>query len=552
MSDLLQSALWYAGRGWRVFPCKPKDKLPACKWADAATTDPAKIKALWAATPGANIGLVCGRDSGLVALDVDAGHGGVESLMQLLVNYGQLPATVESLTGGGGRHILFTHPGIEIRNSASKIGPGLDIRGDGGYIVVPPSIHPSGRAYAWEETARPDHVELKAMPEWLLRLLAEPVAVAQAGQQITGMIAPPVGDKIGSGQRNQTLASLAGTMRRRGMDADAIYAGLWSENTRHCEPPLSADEVMSIAKSFGRYIPANPPRIQAAAPVAQPRDPMNAYEVAAVFLDLLDHLDGRSIKVGIPNFDRSTGGLERQTLAVLAARPSMGKSTLAWEWARNVAAGSTGLRSYFFSLEMSAAALWAKAACGACGIRWRDVRNLEASPAQIAQITDKTAELMDLYGDRLLVDDKSNTSATILAGIERHRPDLVVVDHLRLVADKTDSEVKRLGDITQVFKDAAKSYNCAFVCLAQLNREVEHQDNKRPQLKDLRDSGQIEENADVVFMMHRDDYYEAGNPGYRPNFKTEILIRKFRDDVLNQQVNLKFDPRHQWFGPWED
>src|SRR3990172_8545079 len=148
-------ALFYAAKGWRVFPCQPHDKLPAIKWKEGCTIQPDMIRAWWKENPEYNVGIVTGGRSGIIVLDVDPEHGGEESLLALVADLGQLSTTPESLTGGGGRHLLFAHPGVEITNSAGRLGPGLDIRGDGGYIVAPPSIHPdTGRTYEWEVTSK--------------------------------------------------------------------------------------------------------------------------------------------------------------------------------------------------------------------------------------------------------------------------------------------------------------------------------------------------------------------------------------------------------------
>jgi KaiC/GvpD/RAD55 family RecA-like ATPase len=540
---LIDAALFYASRGWLLFPCKTRDKTPTLKWRDEATKDSDRIREWWTKTPEANIGIMCGKESGIVVLDVDRGHGGDESLMALIVEHGQLPTTPESITGGGGRHIFFLHPGIEIPNSAGKLGLGLDIRGDGGYVVAPPSVHPSGKIYEWEASGKPSQIPLAFMPQWLIDLLIEKtMAIGGNGHKPASEI--PI--KIERGARNQTLASLAGSMRRRGMDAESIYAALQVENNKRCDPPLPDGEVRQIAESYDRYQPKTPP--QFVPEKTEYHEPSTAYELASKFVDLLDNLEGRSIPTWIIPLDKSVGGLERQTLTVLAGRPGMGKSTLAWQIARNIATNKQKI--FFYSLEMSATSLWAKASCGALGIRWRDVRNGGITDLQRESIIRKSNELMDVYGDKLLVDDGINTTDTIRIGAEKHSPDLIVIDHLRLVADKGEDEIQRLGAITQWLKFIAKDYNCAVLCLAQLNRGVENRENKRPQLSDLRDSGQIEENSDVVLMMYREDYYEptATPPPYSV---TELLVRKFRDDVLQQQIKLYFDLKNQWFGDEE-
>ena len=531
-------ALYYASRGFNVFPCD-KHKHPTVKWGTEATTDQPQIKAWWAGNHDLGIGIATGIKSGIVVLDIDPGKGGAESLLDLIVEHGSLPDTPESLTGGGGRHLIFKHPGegVKIKNSASELGSGIDIRGDGGYIVAPPSMHESGKRYEWEITNRLTKVEIAELPSWLYSMIVDKEETHREYHQTE-----EIPERIPDGLRNATLTSMAGTMRRRGMSSDAIYQALMVENRRRCMPPLSPDEVMSISKSVGKYKPSAPVVFSGGDEPITAREPMDAFSVGVAFMDLLENLEGRSIMTSIPPLDNSLGGLERQTLTVLAARPSMGKSTLAWQIARNVA--TSGLKSMFFSLEMSATSLWAKAVCGVTGVRWRDVRSGIATPSQIEAILDQTAKLMNLYAESLLIDDGVNTTETIYRVVEQHRPDIVVVDHLRLVADPGEREHKRLGMITQRLKEISKSFNCSVLCLSQLNRGVEDRDKKTPSLADLRDSGEIEENADLVLMLHSDDYY---NPKNLPTAITEVLVRKFRDDVLNQKINLTFDKRHQWF-----
>ncbi len=140
--------------------------------------------------------------------------------------------------------MLFRHPGVTLRNSVEKLlGPGLDVRADGGYIVVPPSVHASGRQYKW---LRPLE-ELADMPFWLLAALQgqgrRPETTAN-------------GEEIKEGSRNAALTSLAGSMRRRGMNASEILAALRAINDRRCAPPLADDELAGIAESVGRYAPA--------------------------------------------------------------------------------------------------------------------------------------------------------------------------------------------------------------------------------------------------------------------------------------------------------
>lgn len=166
-TEQLLAALKYGERGWPVFPIHTPldDGTCSCNRVDCssigkhpqtlngfkdATTDETQIRKWWTWWPNANIGIATGEPSGLVVLDVDPRHGGSKSYAELEQEHGPLPKTLVSLTGGGGKHIFFEHPGRRIKSASNVLGPGLDIRADGGYIVAPPSRHASGKIYRWE------------------------------------------------------------------------------------------------------------------------------------------------------------------------------------------------------------------------------------------------------------------------------------------------------------------------------------------------------------------------------------------------------------------
>lgn len=216
-----------------------------------ASTDASEIERWWSMWPEANVGIRTGAESGLLVLDVDDEHDGYGSLRELESRHEHLPETPRLETGGGGAHFYFRQA-TGVRNSAGRLGPGLDIRAEDGYVVAPPSLHPSGRRYVWD--VEPDELELQPAPEWLLRELEGRRNGATASGNGT-----PLAGAIPSGRRNAELASLAGTMRRRGMDEDAIAAALAETNRSRCQPPLAEEEVAAIAASVSRYEPDNRP-----------------------------------------------------------------------------------------------------------------------------------------------------------------------------------------------------------------------------------------------------------------------------------------------------
>ena len=163
-----QAALDYLGRGWSVIPVREKEKRPAVPWKayQSKCVSEKTLHDWFRHSPDYNVAIVTGALSGLVVMDVDPRHGGKESLRELEKEHGPLPQTVESITGGGGRHVYFSHPGGEVHNRAN-IRPGIDLRGDGGCIVAPPSVHPSGKRYRWKKGHAPGEVKLARLPDWL-------------------------------------------------------------------------------------------------------------------------------------------------------------------------------------------------------------------------------------------------------------------------------------------------------------------------------------------------------------------------------------------------
>ncbi len=174
--DLLRAALSYARRGVPVFPCRTLGKTPLTTSGHLdATREEGVVRTWWGRWPNANVGIPTGKRSGLLVLDVDPEDGGIESLKELERAGGEAPRTARARTGGGGLHLYFRYPrssrpesrgvAAEVRNSASLLGPGLDVRAEGGYVVVPPSR--TEAAYEWVDRSAP------APPAWLVGLLAE-------------------------------------------------------------------------------------------------------------------------------------------------------------------------------------------------------------------------------------------------------------------------------------------------------------------------------------------------------------------------------------------
>lgn len=215
-----------------------------------ASNDPDVVRG-WFSEASVNIGITTGRSNGIIAIDVDPRHSGDETLAELERQQGTLPPTWRFLTGGGGEHILLRHPGGRIANSVSKLGPGLDVRGDGGYIVAPPSRHICGRTYEISVDHHPDEVALAGAPPWLLDKLQGCCASGSKESNNRTWREFACGG-VPEGQRNDTVARVAGALLGRRVDPHLTLELALAFNTTRCHPPLLDDEVIRTVASIAR------------------------------------------------------------------------------------------------------------------------------------------------------------------------------------------------------------------------------------------------------------------------------------------------------------
>lgn len=247
--DLGAEAKKFVGLGWHIFPCMPGRKEPLTpRGFKDAVSDVAKVEKWWSMRPKANIGIACGA-SQLGVLDVDTKNGGRESFQELLKQVGEEAFnTVRARTGGGGVHFFYRTSTFKVATSAGKIAKGIDTRGDGGYVVAPPSIHESGNRYHWVDGCSPWEKPLLAFPPVLLERL-----------NAARMESVSLPSTIQNGGRNATLASLGGMLRRRGLMEQEILPALAAVNQVRCQPPLEEAEVRSVTRSICRYPPGMAP-----------------------------------------------------------------------------------------------------------------------------------------------------------------------------------------------------------------------------------------------------------------------------------------------------
>ena len=252
----LQAALRLAGKGLAVFPCKASTKIAVIKrWQEEATTDPKIITAWWNGWPEANVAVATGSKSGVFVLDVDMKHGknGEAELRALEAKHGALPKTVELITPSGGRHLWFRKPEFPVRNSVNKIAPGLDLRGDGGYVLVRPSyvVEDYGAgSYTWSVDSASEFADA---PDWLLALARSKVANLDE-RRPSSYWQRVICEGASEGARNATAASLAGYLLRLGIDREfgieTVLHIMLGWNDRHNRPPLPDQEIARTLESI--------------------------------------------------------------------------------------------------------------------------------------------------------------------------------------------------------------------------------------------------------------------------------------------------------------
>jgi uncharacterized protein YdaU (DUF1376 family) len=263
MTTPLEAALTYAERGWLVLPlhaavggactcgkpCSSPGKHPRTKnGLKDATTSREQVRKWWTLWPDSNVGILTGRKSGLLVIDVDDKNGakGSESLAALAAPHKQ-PLDTYTVSTGNGKHLYFRYPECAvIKNTVGTLGSGLDVRSDNGYVVAPPSLHVNTRHYH-VEADRP----LAVLPEWLLALMTRNGKNKVERQKLSNRAgaladAPPVF----AGERNDTMYKLGCALRgRHAMERADIERVLLQYNDSKCTPPLEVTEVLAVVES---------------------------------------------------------------------------------------------------------------------------------------------------------------------------------------------------------------------------------------------------------------------------------------------------------------
>ena len=250
-----------------------------------------------------------------------------------------------------------------------------------------------------------------------------------------------------------------------------------------------------------------------------------------------ENLDG-SVETGFADFDQLTGGLHNSELIILAARPSMGKTALAMNIAESVAIDQQ-TSVLFVSLEMSSLELADRMLCSLSKVNGHRLRNGTISAEDRARLVEKAAEVSQAP---LYVDDSPSRTMTEIAAAARRilrrdgRLGLSVIDSLQLIEpdNSKDPRQEQVARIARRLKGMARELEVPVLCLAQLNRQAEDSKDHRPRLSHLRESGAIEQDADVVMFVHREEYYHRGEEQNEYAGQAELIISKQRNGPVGE------------------
>jgi len=500
----------YRAAGFATIPVA-RDKTPLVKWQEYQDRLPSneEIEEWCEMWPDSNVALVMGN-TGHVAIDID---GDLKKAYAALQEKGvQLPPTAPVQKTGKGYHVLLSVP-KPVRDSVGWMkGDGwqIDIRGIG-YIVVAPSVHASGFQYRW---VKPFVTPIPAAPEALLGVLGR-----RGEEQAAGLFAPEaehptwVAELLykGSpeGQRNQDGAKLAGYLFKALPDDLArVTMHMWGER---CKPPLPSREVETICASIARRAAH-----QKLAPALDP-DALRAEVVSKSTGQLVGSLLATRAKtiqtptdfVSLPYSTLNKclfGGLARDEYLLLAARESVGKTAMALEIADLTAA--RGHRVLFCSLEMAAEAVADRLVVRHSGL---DAGEIRAGGLHGEKLAKFEAAVRDLATLPLVIESGLNRADQIYAHVDQAAKDgepydLVLVDYLqemKAVVGRKDQPRIEIKESSAILREITKKLHVPVIAISSLARR---QNNPPPKNTDLKESGDLEYQADVIVLLHREQF----------------------------------------------
>lgn len=500
--ELMQAAVEYAERGWLVFPlhgitdsnrctcggtgCSSPGKHPrTMSGFKDASRDPERVRRWWTDYPDSNIGVVTGEGSGIVVVDADSEEAAEAWL------WDQEP-TLTALTGKGS-HYYYKHPGVPIKN-AVRFRSALDIRGDGGYVVAPPSKHVSGNDYEWASWGAKAPV---ALPSFLL-----PDAETRA--PAPGTERPAISAPIIEGGRNATLTRHVGVLFGKQMRADEVLPLALGLNLQLCQPPLPVSEVERIVRNIANAEWAKRPDLGTVDPMA-----LAAGYAADALADMA--VDYSTLPSWFsPNLHAMLGPPTPGSITVVGARPGCAKTTFMANQAQHLV--DLGHKVFYIGTEMKPSLLLRKFAANALGYdeRYALKNDWAALPHDaVPKIQQWIADFQRAKGTQLVfcpdwvLDGPKLVEWVKWAGDHGYKS--VILDHLHEIEwgeDETRGMAAGFTELVTTIKERD-----VFCYAAGQVRRGQHDealvDYYPPPQSALKQCGKIEEKAELIIMLHR-------------------------------------------------
>ena len=513
------AALDAMARGWAVFPVKGKIPATSNGVLDASTEE--RLAAIWFERhPDRGLALATGEPSGAWVLDLD-GPEAVQRFVDLQNEHGTVGKGVASKTARG-YHLFFRMPtNTDVRNSAGKVGEGIDVRGTGGYVVLPPSPHPTGDAYSWVSGRGPNEARFTAAPPWLLQLVGGPSNGRQGPTD-------PIPERIMEGGRNETLTSLAGSLRRRGASRAAILAAIQAENEARCIPALPDDELRQIADSVARYTPApsDPPATEGGggtgAPVMELADRAVLERIRDEKLQPLS-----VVRTPWPTWNRvcrgagGGEGLAHGWHVLIGASSGAGKSLAAVNFA--AAAVRAGEHVCLISLEMSQQEVLTRLLTIYSG---EEARKMEHGRRFSPDAWDAATEILQEAGGSIRVNPEPIYRLDQIALVfERYHGEgcrTFIVDYLQLAwVQSAETMVHQVTEVSHTIRGLAQKHRLLSIGLSQVNRQMSFGGGELRK-EGLLGGSSLENDADQVMLIGKQERHSEGL------YKADVKLDKNR------------------------
>ena len=527
---LLNFAKRYRDLGLHPIPIEARGKRPVIEsWKKYQTVAPndIELRSWFGRDENVNMAVVLGR--GIIAVDFD-GDGSTNLLKDKGIG---LPIEAPLSRTGNGHHVLLrTNEPIGdcvglLNTNGGK--PQIDIRGIG-YIVVPPSIHANGNKYEW---IIPPSGKIPNTPEALLELIKNKNGPSKKLNS-PGWVSEALAG-VGEGQRDSMCAKLAGYFLGKNIDSATVKLILNSTFAAHCNPQFPIQGVIKTVDSIAQKNGVTGEIDREIVPRA----------IKDVAMDFADSLEGNPIKVAPTGFSELDyllcGGFYPGDLVYMGARPGVGKTAMALQIASSVAKAGSGV--VFISREMTSMALIRRMVSQSGKIDASILRRSDRAKSSMDRIKNTLDDLISLpiwMTDEVVSIEEA---ANMISGFNQTTPvGLIIVDHLQLMRSSGSMKEKRMQveAVSQGLKTIAMQFKVPILCMSTLSRPADKK-NTRPTLDSLRESGELEHDADIVLLIHR----EFGKN------EAECIVAKNRDGHVGS-AKLLFESQYLSFATFEE